>query len=349
MKRSDGFTLVELAVVLAIISIVAAASIGIGTSALRAADKYAVQERLTIIKKALNQFAQMNGYLPCPADRQLAPSSGNFGIEARNAAAAYTVPASTCAYSGSASAVAGVARAGSGSYVFIGMVPVRTLGLPDSYASDPWADKITYAVSGDMIAQPGSYNKPLAAGSLIVRYGDTTTYQVASRAPAGSGTPGTGYAAFILISHGPSGVGAYATDGSSAIGTCGTTTIDSENCNDDNIFIDAKYNEGTQSAQFSDDYVVWDTNLKGITAPSTNYYSNAGSGGGPIGCSNVTSTTPFCQEWCAPCTTNLPASPASFTNPVLCSKVVNATSSSCQATCVWGGLITTGSKYQPCP
>lgn len=328
-----GFSLVEMTAVLLIISLVAGMGINLGSNAMKGADKLATQEKLAVIKMALNQFAQQNGYLPCPAPRNLAPSAAAFGAETRSNGA---LP-NTCTTS--ASLVLN-------NSAYIGMLPIRTLGLPDSYAADAWSNKFTYAVSSGMIGAPGSANAPLAAG-IVLRYGvrsPATSYQPAYRAPVGSGTPGTGYVAFVVVSHGASGIGGYALQGTSAIGTCGTTTADSVNCDDDNIFLDGKYNDGSQGAQFFDDFLVWGTNLNTITPPATNVYGTT-----PIGCGSLTTTLPYCEGWCAPCTNNIPAAPASFTNPVLCSKVMTATNSTCQATCTWGGLISSGSKYQPCP
>lgn len=400
-SRYAGFSLLELSVVLLIISLVAAMGLGLGSNALKGADRVATQEKLAAIKKALNQFAQQNGYLPCPADRTLTPGNANYGVERRQysgtgysgpftatfsggggSGATATLGASvtggavssvmvTAGGSGYTSAPAVNLAGGGGSggsasatvvnnavaYVtvpncntssgivlnsetYIGMVPVRTLGLPDNFAGDAWNDKITYAVNWNLTDGPGSYANPVIAGPSV-HYGTVGARQFATRGPAAEpGSALNNVAAYVLVSHGPDGRGAYPVDGTAAVGTCGSTAADSENCNDDSIFIDARYFDGTQGSTFSDDYLAWDTNLAGQT---------------PL--SNVTSPTSFCpttpvavcEPWCAQCTVDIPAPAAAMSNRQLCRRIITGASPTCTATCLWSGTIVATGRYVPCP
>ncbi|MFM9890173.1 MAG: type II secretion system protein [Rickettsiales bacterium] len=397
-----GFSLLELSVVLIIVSLVAAMGIGLGGNALKGADRLATQEKLAALKKALNQFARQNGYLPCPADRTLTPSSANYGVEGRQySGTGYTGPftatfsggggtgaAATLGASVTAGAVTGVALTAAGSgytsaptvsltggggsggsatatifngavaYVtvpscstasgvvlsgetYIGMIPVRTLGLPDSFAADSWGDKITYAANANLTEGPDSYLKPVIGGPLVY-YGTLSSAQIATRLPvADNSAAANGVAAFVALSHGPDGRGAYPVDSTSVIGSCGSTSPDAENCDEDNSFIDGRYFDGTQASTFYDDYMVWDTNLAG-QAPLSNVASVTPT---TLTCS----TSPaVCEQWCAPCTTNVPAAPANMSSPRLCSRVV-ITTSPCAATCLWGGTVNATGKTTLCP
>lgn len=150
-----GFSILELAVVLGIIALIAGAGLTMATGAIKAADRVATQERLNTIKLALDSYAKTYGYLPCPANRAIVPNNTNFGIESRTG--------TTCVAIGGSGVV-------SSAGVWIGAVPVRTLGLPDNYAGDAWGGKLTYAVANGVAASPSSYSTAPTQG-LVVRFG----------------------------------------------------------------------------------------------------------------------------------------------------------------------------------
>lgn len=159
MRARHGFSLLELSVVLAIISLVAAAGISLASGALKAADRVTTQERLNTIKLALDSYTKLYGYLPCPADRAKVTTDTDFGVEKRTGP-----PGTTCTVS--SPGIVSVTGA------YYGGVPTRTLGLPDNYAGDAWGNKLTYAVSSNQVTNSAS-----AAGSdgaLNVRYGERT-------------------------------------------------------------------------------------------------------------------------------------------------------------------------------
>jgi prepilin-type N-terminal cleavage/methylation domain-containing protein len=308
-----GFTLLEMSVVIAIISVVVAMGIDMGQSALTAADRVAVRERVALAKRALEHYATTNGYLPCPASFGNLPGDGNFGFERRLA------PGTGCNTSGLIST----------NGVFIGMLPFRTLNLPDSYASDPWNNKITYAVSAP---HTGTINAGIAAyhdydGAITIRTGPRTgTNYIITTARDGTVGPG---ATFVVLSHGPDGVGAYPLNGTAPAISCSDATLtDVENCDHaNNVFYDNAYNDGEQAATHFDDYIAWGSNIT-MRDPVS---SSAAIGPG--------SCTSNCEPWCAPCTLNIGSESQRF----LCSKVIVATSPSCQAACLWAGGGT------PCP
>ena len=144
-----GFSLLELSVVLGIIALIAGVGMTMASGALKAADRISTQERLNTIKLALDSYGKTYGFIPCPAPRTDVPTATTFGI------------ASSCSTTG----------------VIYGAVPVRTLGLPDSYAGDAWGNKLTYAVSGALTANATNYAQARAA--ITVKYGtDSSMYNV---------------------------------------------------------------------------------------------------------------------------------------------------------------------------
>lgn len=157
--RRRGFSMLELSVVLGIISLIAGVGMTMATGALKAADRVTTQERLNTIKLALDSHLKTYGYLPCPANRTLVPSDTNFGVEDRNN---YVNPGTSCTAVG----LGGLVLSGTAA---IGGVPVRTLGLPDSYAGDAWGNKLTYAVTHALVSDPT--RAATRQGGLTIRSG----------------------------------------------------------------------------------------------------------------------------------------------------------------------------------
>jgi prepilin-type N-terminal cleavage/methylation domain-containing protein len=116
-NRRQGFTLVELAVVLAIFGLLLSILvIPLGTQV----DQQRIGEterQLSAVREALIGFAIANGRLPCPANP--ATPSGTAGAGTENK------PAAACA-------------------VAEGAVPWTTLGVPET---DAWGRRLTYRVA----------------------------------------------------------------------------------------------------------------------------------------------------------------------------------------------------------
>jgi len=121
-----GFTLVELAVVLFVIGLIA--TIGARFAEVNAENtrRSTTITKMDAIETALTNFVAINGRLPCPAT-DLTVATG--GTENRSA---------TTGYCGNGT-IAAVAQAG-------GVPPWRTLGLSRTDVIDGWNDFITYRV-----------------------------------------------------------------------------------------------------------------------------------------------------------------------------------------------------------
>jgi prepilin-type N-terminal cleavage/methylation domain-containing protein len=116
-RHETGFTLVELAIVLVIVALLASGLL-VGIAAQRnAAENIDAQRQLENIRETLTGFALTHGRLPCPALPNLASSDANAGIE-------------NCAQPH-------------------GVLPWVTLGLPEV---DPWGRRFTYYAHGSFTA-----------------------------------------------------------------------------------------------------------------------------------------------------------------------------------------------------
>lgn len=129
-----GFTLVELTVVLAVIATIIGGSIAMFSASLEGKAYNSTQAKLEALQVALLNYRRAYNRLPCPANyATYAMTDANFGIESQNSDGncGGGTPAPDDNDAASAS----------------GMVPVRTLGLPDDMALDHWGRRIRYFVA----------------------------------------------------------------------------------------------------------------------------------------------------------------------------------------------------------
>lgn len=133
--RSRGFTLVEIAIVLLIASIMLGFGAKITVSLIEKSRKSITQNHLSVIQDALASYAQINFRLPCPADPTVSPGNANYGIEIGSG---------------------GLANIGNCASVVNseGIVPFRVLGLDPVAMKDGWGNYITYRVSPVMTLDP---------------------------------------------------------------------------------------------------------------------------------------------------------------------------------------------------
>jgi prepilin-type N-terminal cleavage/methylation domain-containing protein len=135
-----GFSLIELSVVVLIIGILIYMTLAAGREQLEIARIKQTQYKLQKIQTALAVYLKTFGYLPCPADGTAAINSATFGAQSRNSAnsmADSVLTDSSC----SANLVDFVP------VVYIGVVPVTTLGMSPESMFDGWGNRITYIVS----------------------------------------------------------------------------------------------------------------------------------------------------------------------------------------------------------
>ena len=199
-----GVSILFVAVVLIIVAAASLAFLALTRSSAGIDRSNETTSHLAKIGNALEQFASASERLPCPANRAL--DTGDAEPNAASAACTYSIGT-----------------------VAIGTVPWRTLGLRREDAFDAWGWKISYRVyqGATGLTQAGGASmvhcdtvEPTPAGTspagLCLLTHDTTEAQFLNGkglSVSDFGAPLITDAAYVLISHGPSGLGAYTTSG----------------------------------------------------------------------------------------------------------------------------------------
>ena len=122
--RARGFSLVEMALVLLIVGLLAAVFLPATNTFLENNRRKETRAKLEALEQAMVRFVMVNRRLPCPADGAQGTGNLTSGVEQRNS----VVTPATCTSMTS------------------GVVPWRSLGVSADAATDAWGNLITYRV-----------------------------------------------------------------------------------------------------------------------------------------------------------------------------------------------------------
>lgn len=296
-KKEDGFSLIELAVVLAIVGVLVGAAMMLVKPTIQMARLNATRAKLERISDSMAYFVQNYGRLPCPAAAN--PGTEPFGAPI-NSGTNGTGVTNSC-----------------GTTIpnnFIGIIPFRALGLDEDNAKDAYGNFITYAVSPVLAGltligatAPGEVHEvcrtrlwmeemPAGSGAwsnrnkrkaqiccvrphnnsdvkIWDRLSSTNSVFTGRHDESGSlyddadadppvATPANienRLIAYALVSHGENGDGAFIRGGGQNPVTVSATAQESENRDGDLEFVSTTYSK-TRDNNYFDDVILWKTN-----------------------------------------------------------------------------------------
>lgn len=272
-RPAGGFTLIEIAVVIVVLALLLAMIAGLATAMISQQRREVTRQKLAGVETALALYVSQNRRLPCPADGRLASDNANAGLER-------PVGGVNC------QVVTGTANSQTH-----GVVPWRTLGLSESDITDGWGNRMTFRVAPELVVagrmdftacDPGA---PVVGGAGIAACavpcpngtwptgcsnpGDVTrdkglrvrTLNATVTLTMDHGaSPSTG-AAYVVISHGENGGGAYNNQGVIQAGSPASGTLEAANNAADVAFVHAASNTfataGGGTGAFVDDFPVY--------------------------------------------------------------------------------------------
>lgn len=187
----SAFSLIELAVVMAILGTIMTISIGKGGDLLNNNRRRATVEKLQVINQALTAYVALNGSLPAPASFK-----EHTGAAIASLAASGTQEGAVYAQS-----------VDGGFKLLVGAIPTKQLGLALDYMQDGWGNYFSYRVLSpytfrdQMASCPDQY-------SNLACFGRMFDFNLGIKIKSGNQVVNSN-AVYAVISHGPNGKSAF--------------------------------------------------------------------------------------------------------------------------------------------
>ena len=249
--KNDGYTLVELSLVLIIIGILSAGSFTAYGLYHQQSQAGETQEEITQIAARLEDFRVKYGRYPCPANMTARYGDKDFGREG----SCKKMPNFVGQCDGGVCVISGERRTDEvvipmaeslrqsitkKTPVLVGAVPAYDLGLDQAYVRDGYKVNYLYAVTADMaVEQPNGLG--LGAIEILDALGERVLKE-------------RGNAAFILLSFGPNRSGSIGnpTIPCSRYISPRQRTLETENCDMDHVFRLAESSQKQDWSEFDD-------------------------------------------------------------------------------------------------
>jgi prepilin-type N-terminal cleavage/methylation domain-containing protein len=278
-RWATGFTLIEIAVVIVVLSLLLAMMAGIATAMLGQQRREATRQRFAGVETAIALYVSQNKRLPCPADGRMTSDDASAGLERPVGGGACQV-------------VTGTAHSQTH-----GVVPWRTLGLSEADVTDGWGSRLTYRVAPELVTanamdftacDPGapaivmapprltSCNSPCPSAppaswptgctnprdvtftvGIKVRNLVSATLLMDPEPLGGPPPPASTGAAYIVISHGESVIGGYANQGVLQSGKVAMGTLEANNAANSVAVFASGASTAVGSPVFVDDFPVY--------------------------------------------------------------------------------------------
>lgn len=232
-ERKNGFSLIELSVAMIVIGILVAAVLPL-YSVMQQKKQYEVtKQRLSDVRTALTLYVITHGNLPCPASPSGEYSADQCatGANPMPGVERYNIEAPHSPTDGQ-------------SDVWTGILPMKELRFDSEQIQDGWGNEFTYAVTRRLTLPNGMKGNPLPLGIISV-----------VNESGGSVLDKPATSRYVVVSHGPTGAGAWMPGGGRR--PCTENTLDGVNCLGQNVFIVAPLSK-QPGKSFYDDIVIHD-------------------------------------------------------------------------------------------
>ena len=258
-KFQQGFSLLQLSIILAIVSVVGVTLLPLDEGGERNNRALKMTFSFNKLEEALVAFQAAYGRLPCPADATLAPTDANYGLEANDPG---NCLGGTITSTFGPADITGANPLGN---VVGGMIPTKSLQIPDNYALDSYGRRLTYVV--DRRATEPVACSMIKNGDIVLKGAD---------GEAKSNAMG------LILSHQENGHGAFPGTGSTVDDRLNSGSIDIgewDNASVDGTFtaqFDANFVKKEPSASFDDMTHTLTTCCRGaICSDAANHYQGA--------------------------------------------------------------------------
>lgn len=265
MRGHRGFSLVELAVVMTIVTILLGSLMYTLSAQVEQRNLDDTRRRLEQAREMLLSFAIVNGRLPCPA--RYANDASNSGGRESFCSAAATSSTSTCAGSETTT----VQTHGTCSNHFDGFLPAATLGFPQTdpagFALDAWGNRIRYVVTrtntncSGLQAPPNSFTTMYTSKSNLQNYGITCQPNDLIVCKSSNGITGTdcGGASNQIMASSLVAAVVFSTGRNGGTPSGGTGADEAANLNGDRVFVHHSPTPGAFAFGEFDDQLAWIT------------------------------------------------------------------------------------------
>lgn len=216
-NAARGFTLVELAVVLVVVSLLLVGLLGPLTAQQEQKNIMDARRQMDEAREAIFGFLISNGRLPCPANPTLPSANAGAGLER----------AGGCTGANS-----------------IGVLPWRTLGLREV---DPWGNRFTYRVTA-------KFADPATIAALPIGFGTNGDLTVWSTSTPPTPISQANEVVAIVVSHGHHSDGAWTISGAQL--PASADADEAQNSDGDQTFVDHRNTADLPNSPY-DDLTVW--------------------------------------------------------------------------------------------
>jgi type II secretory pathway pseudopilin PulG len=267
-RAQAAYTLIELAIVMVVAGVMVASGAAAYNLYIRTQQDLTTDNNLSAVVAAFNNYLIQWGSYPCPAPINVTRANANYGKQG-DCTNQTVLPGNFDSTTGvyielgvrlpvpTLPANATPASMGTGTNplrVRRGMVPFRTLGLPEEVAYDGYGARLNYAVT-ESLANASSYDSTIGVIDIV-------NFQKKSLLKADPGETTAGASAhYILFSSGRDHAGAYGREGAQMqpCATAAPATADSENCNTSLTSTTAVY----EASEYAEGHVVDVPNVNG--------------------------------------------------------------------------------------